>query len=157
MIKRYVSLIFTLVIFLVIFSNQGLSQFKDYKFKIGLQGNYLIPANEFTEEKWNNSWLFKPYATFQLSKMFDLGLGIGYGWQEGEDYLNNKYKSSFIPLNLRLIFSPVNSDAVNPYLYLGAGGAYWSLDTKPLYKDQYTSSEENGITEIGRASCRERV
>jgi len=149
MIKRYVSLIFTLVIFLVIFSNQSLSQFKDYKFKIGLQGNYLIPGNEYTEEDFSSSWLIKPYATFQLSKLFDLGLGIGYGWQEGEDYLSKKYKSSFIPLNLRLIFSPVNSDAVNPYIYLGAGGAYWSLDTKPLYKDQFTPTTENGITGLG--------
>ncbi len=149
MVKRYVSIIFTLVTFLVIFSSQSLSQFKDYSYKVGLQGNYLIPGNEYTEDKWNNSWLIRPYATFQLSKMFDLGLGIGYGWQEGEDYLGSQYKSSFIPLDLRLIFSPICSDAVNPYIYLGAGGAYWSLDTKPLWKDKYTPSDDNGITGLG--------
>ncbi len=149
MVKRYVSIIFTLLITIVVLSNQGFSQFKDYKYKFGLQANYLIPGNEYTEEKWNNSWLFKPYAAFQLSKMFDLGVGIGYGWQEGEDYLGYQYKSGFIPLDVRLIFSPINSDAVNPYIYLGAGGAYWSLDTKPKYKDKNTPSDDNGITGLG--------
>lgn len=128
-----------------------LAQFKDYGYKIGLQGHYVIPANEFTEEKFNPSILIRPHAIFELSNLFDFGVGIGYGWMQGEDYGGAKYKTSFIPLDIRLFLSPVNSDVVNPYVYIGAGGAYWMLDTKPanVIPPPTDDSGIAGLAELG--------
>src|SRR5690606_26468279 len=139
------------ILFVVLFSFIVLqtkpvhAQFKDYGTKIGIQGNYLLPANEYTEENFNPSLLFRGNVGFQLSRYFDLGIGLGYGWMQGEDYGNDKYKTSFIPLDVRLIFSPVNSDAVNPYLYIGAGGSYWSLDDAPA-NPVNAPADKSGIT-----------
>lgn len=127
------------------------AQFKDYSYKIGLTGNYLLPGNEFTEEKYNPSLLFRGHFGFQLSSLFDLGFGLGYGWNQGEDYGGNKYKTAFIPGDVRLGLSPFNSESVNPYIYVGAGIAYYKLDPKPLVATVPPGDESNiiGLVEGG--------
>jgi outer membrane protein OmpA-like peptidoglycan-associated protein len=142
-------IVLALFFLVLIFDNQSYSQFKDYSFKLGLQGNYVLPGTEWTPD--GVSLLFRPNLTLPLSKMFNLGFGIGYGWLSSKDYLGTKTKTSFIPVDIRLIFAPFNSKAVNPYIYLGGGGAYWSLDTKPTYKDVNSVDKDNGITGLGEA------
>jgi len=140
-------LTFLIFLFLSITVN---AQFKDYSYKIGLQGNFLIPGNEFSEEKYNPSLLFRPHIAFQLNNVFDLDLGINYGWNQGEDYGDNKYYTTLIPIDLRLAVSPFNFESVNPYLYLGLGANFWSLDTKPIFVTNAVK-DENGINGLGLA------
>jgi outer membrane protein OmpA-like peptidoglycan-associated protein len=149
--KKSTFALLALFFLVLILNNQSYSQFKDYSFKLGLQGNYVMPGTEWTPD--GVSLLFRPNITFQLSKMFNLGIGVGYGWLSSKDYLGTKTKTSFIPADLRLIFAPfqAKAKAVNPYIYLGAGGAYWSLDTKPNPKIPGLLNKDNGITGLGEA------
>ena len=150
--KKKITFIFlTLFFSVLILSNQSYSQFKDYSFKLGLQGNYLLPGTEWTPE--GASLLFRPNLTLPILKMFDLNFGVGYGWLSSKDYSGTKTKTTFIPVDVRLIFAPIQATTknVNPYIYLGAAGAYWSLDPKPTYKDIYSVDKDNGITGLGEA------
>jgi outer membrane protein OmpA-like peptidoglycan-associated protein len=149
MVKKYSIILITLLFSLIALNNQSYSQFKDYSFKLGIQGNYLIPGNEFSHKENNLSMLFRPYTAIPLSKMFNLGLGIGYGWLQGEDYGGNKYQTGFIPVDLRLSFAPFNSKVINPYLYLGVGVTSWWLDTNPINPPAESQEGINGLGELG--------
>lgn len=148
MIKKNTIILITLLFSFVILNNQSYSQFKDYTFKLGLQGNYLIPGTEFSKDS-KTSLLFRPYGAFRLSKMFSLGAGIGYGWIEEVDYGNNDYKATFIPIDLRLIFTPVQSPVINPYVYVGGGITSWWIDTDPKDPKPQWTNGTNGLGELG--------
>ncbi|MCX6148885.1 MAG: OmpA family protein, partial [Ignavibacteriales bacterium] len=148
--KNITSIFIVLLFLFLSLTKSNFAQFKDYSYKLGIQGNYLLPGNEWSKDDYT-SFLYRAYVAFPLSNMFNLGLGAGYGYNQGIDYKKEFYKTSFIPIDLRLIFTPFHSDAVNPYIYLGAGGAYWSLDFKPIYKDKYSTSDDNGMVGLGEA------
>jgi len=137
----------------VLFSYTAFPQFKDYSLKLGLQGSYLLVANEYTEEEYNPSLLFRPHVEFPLSTIFDLGVGIGFGWNTGEDYTKDKYLTYFYPVDVRLVVNPLrgmDNLKVNPYLYVGGGLAYWDNTNKPAHPVN-PPSDNSGIAGIGVA------
>jgi outer membrane protein OmpA-like peptidoglycan-associated protein len=148
MIKKNTIILITLLFSIVLFHNQSYSQFKDYSFKLGLQGSYLIMGTEFSKDS-KTSLLFRPYAAYPLSKMFSLGAGIGYGWLEGVDYGQNDWKTEFIPIDIRLNFSPIQHPVVNPYLYVGVGITSWWISTDPKVPAPQWTDGINGLGELG--------
>ena len=106
------------------------AQLNNYDLKVGLQGNYVGVWTEFEADGF--SYLIRPFIRYELGSMFDIELGVGYGIMEMKDYAGNHVKTSIIPVDLRFLFSPIESDSWNPYLYLGVGGVSWSLDEAPI-------------------------
>lgn len=106
------------------------AQLNNYDLKIGLQGNYVGVWTEFEADGF--SYLIRPFIRYELGSMFDIELGAGYGVMEMKDYVGNHVSTSIIPIDARLLFSPIESDSWNPYLYLGVGGVFWSLDEAPI-------------------------
>jgi len=128
--KKSKTIIFLLfAMFLTIATVNTNAQLNNYGLKIGLQANYALVWNEFEAD--GMSYLVRPFARIELGSMFDLGLGVGYGTLQMKDYGGNSVTTSIIPADLRILFSPVQSDSWSPYFYLGVGGVYWSLDTEP--------------------------
>jgi outer membrane protein OmpA-like peptidoglycan-associated protein/opacity protein-like surface antigen len=137
----------------ILFGTAAFPQFKDYSLKLGLQGHYLIVANEYTEDEYNPSLLFRPHVAFPLSNILDLGIGLGFGWNTGEDYTKDKYLTYFYPLDVRLVVNPLRGMEnlkVNPYVYLGGGLTYW--DNTNLPANPVSAPDDNsGIAGIGVA------
>ncbi|MBU1096560.1 MAG: OmpA family protein [Bacteroidetes bacterium] len=148
--------IFTATFFLflligtIAFPTNNEAQLRDYSYKIGVQGNYLMPANEFTPD--GVSMMFRPFIRYQLTDALHLGAGVGYGWVQGKDYGDNDYKTSIIPVDLKLLVAPFNFSSWNPYIYAGAGVLYWNLETAPLnppLSAGFKNGELEFIGEIG--------
>jgi outer membrane protein OmpA-like peptidoglycan-associated protein len=49
-----------------------------------------------------------------------------------KDSKDNPVKTTLIPADVRLLFSPIVSDSWNPYLTAGIGGVYWKNETRPI-------------------------
>ncbi len=75
------------------------------------------------------SYLGRVFLRFELIKQFiETEVGAGYGSLSGVDFTNAEYKTELIPLDLRIILSPFNIKAINPYGY----GRYWYIATIKL-------------------------
>jgi opacity protein-like surface antigen len=121
------------------FTGTSYSQFDDYSTKIGVQFNGLLPDTEFDKENkvsnadFKSSYLGRIFLRFELIKQFvETELGAGYGSITGVDFENSEYKTEIIPLDLRLILSPFNLKAINPYGYAGIGALKYKVKTFPL-------------------------
>ncbi len=119
----------TALLFLL-FSSTAFAQLNDYSYKIGLQASYVDPENYFDNDKI--SLLFRPFGRFELGHLFDLEIGAGYGWLGMKDLSGNHIKTTIIPFDARLLFSPIVNEVWNPYLYGGVGGVYWKNEEKPI-------------------------
>jgi len=120
------------ILFLSVATVNVNAQLNDYSYKLGLQVHYVMPANEFEND--GVSMLFRPFARFELSHIFDLGVGAGYGWMQGVDYSgSNTYMTKMVPIDARLILSPFVMETWNPYLYAGIGGVSWWISDPPKY------------------------
>ena len=115
---------------LILLTSTSFSQLNDYSYKIGLQASYVAPQTYFESD--GVSLLFRPFARFELGRYFDLGVGVGYGWMSLKDLSDNPVKTTILPFDARLLFSPIVSDSWNPYLYGGIGGVYWENVDKPI-------------------------
>ncbi len=124
-IKQILFGVFLVVCFIHSTTN---AQFKDYNFKLGLNGNYLVAGNEFG----GNGFLGRLFLRLQLNQTFDMELSGGYGWLEGKDYGDNDYKTNMIPVELRLMLTPFTDNVWNPYAYVGFGGSWYDLETPPI-------------------------
>lgn len=127
--KQTKFIIFSFVL-VVLFSLNLNAQLNDYSYKLGVQGSYVAPDTPFESE--GLSFQVRPFVRFELSRYFDLGLGVGYGEMAMKDYAGNPVKTTFIPGDMRLLFSPVVSDSWNPYLTAGVGGVYWKNLDRPM-------------------------
>ena len=121
---------FLTILILILLTNTSFSQLNDYSYKIGLQASYVDPQNYFDND--GISLLFRPFARFELGRYFDLGVGVGYGWLGMKDLAGNHVKTTILPFDARLLFSPIVSDSWNPYLYGGIGGVYWKNVERPI-------------------------
>ncbi|HLG32226.1 MAG TPA: OmpA family protein [Ignavibacteriaceae bacterium] len=128
-----------LTIFLSVLSNIPLNaQFKDWSNKIGIRGSILLPENEFANfgfsgnDDFSFNWFKFSYTGeaffgFKVSKVTELQLNLGLGIYSGKAYFDDpdesfgEYKSTLIPVNLRLRVSPWDIPEWNPYFYLGSG------------------------------------
>ena len=124
------------------------AQFKDWGTKVGLRGNILFPENEFANfgfsgnddmsfDWYKFSYLGEAFFGFGITKALELHLTLGYGIYSGTAYFENpdvtygEYKTTLIPVNLRLRVSPWDMETWNPYFYAGCGVMSYDLSTKP--------------------------
>ncbi|HEY6626492.1 MAG TPA: OmpA family protein, partial [Ignavibacteriaceae bacterium] len=141
-------LIIMVLISLVLTSIPLNAQFKDWDTKIGLRGNILFPENEFANFGFSGnddmsfdwfrfSFLSEAFFGFGITRALELQLTLGYGIYSGKAYFEDpnlqygEYKTTIIPVNLRLRISPWDMEVWNPYLYIGAGLMSFDLSTKP--------------------------
>lgn len=139
---NYSTIAFILISLLVL-SQESKAQLRDYNFKLGLQANYLLQATEFEDD--GISYLIRPFGRYEISKYFQLEGGIGFGTLQGADYGNGTYKTSIIPLDLRLLVAPLEFESWNPYLYLGVGANIWSLSENPTTPPVSPTAETDGF------------
>ncbi|MBN1302742.1 MAG: OmpA family protein [Melioribacteraceae bacterium] len=140
------SLLILLSLLFVVPINDSNAQFRDYSYKIGFQGSYLIPWNEFENDGF--SGMARVFGRFQLSDDFHLGAGLGYGMFQGLSYTGNDYSTEFVPIDVRLLFTPLYEESWNPYIYIGAGGAQWWLDDSPGNPSYPPDDELSGFSPI---------
>ena len=126
-------------LFILLLSTLLHAQFNDYNSKIGLQFNGLLPDTEFDKELKSSvadfkfSYLGRVYLRFELIKqVIETEIGAGFGSYNGVDFNNVEYKTELIPLDLRIILSPFNIKAINPYGYAGIGALRYKVKTLPL-------------------------
>ncbi|MDZ7767374.1 MAG: hypothetical protein U5K00_23650 [Melioribacteraceae bacterium] len=125
----------------LIMSTSVNAQFRDYGFKLGLQFNGVMPLTEFESDNGlaMKSYLARGFVRFQLVSFLNAELGAGWGNLQGDefDYITGQkngpgsYSTSIIPIDLRLVIAPLNSELWNPYLYLGAGIVNYNVGIKP--------------------------
>jgi outer membrane protein OmpA-like peptidoglycan-associated protein len=127
------------VFIIMLFSSTSYPQFNDYGSKIGVQLNGLLPDTEFEKEfkvsssDYKFSYLGRLFYRFEIIKqLIETELGAGYGTLAGVDFTNAEYKTEIIPFDLRLILSPFNIKAFNPYAYAGIGIMHYAVKTLPL-------------------------
>jgi outer membrane protein OmpA-like peptidoglycan-associated protein len=143
----------------------SLAQFKDLGTKVGLRGNILFPENEFANlglsgnDDMSFDWfkfssLGEAFFGFQTSKTLELQLTLGYGYYTGEAYLDDsnisygEYKTTIIPVNLRLRVTPWDISDWNPYFYFGGGVMSYDLTTKPTEVPGGKTTKDAGWTGI---------
>jgi outer membrane protein OmpA-like peptidoglycan-associated protein len=123
------------------------AQFNEWGSKFGLRGSLLFPENEyanlgfsgnddFSFDWYKTSLLGEAFAGFELSKLFELQVTGGYGYYTGravfqKDSYFGDYKSTIIPLTLRLRVTPFSFSFWNPYFYAGGGMMKYKLETIP--------------------------
>ena len=136
----------TLFLIFVLFGflNNVKAQFNDYAIKFGLQGNGLIPAVEFNNDKLETSFLGRGIVRIELSDLLDLELGAGYGRLAGDDHLDDYWRTDIIPFDSRIMVSPLHSDTWNPYLYIGAGYLKWEVKDKPRSPSPFPFIKDSG-------------
>ncbi len=128
--KSNTIVILLVAMFLTIATVNTNAQLNNYDLKVGLQGNYIGVWNEFDAD--GLSFQVRPFVRYELGSMFDLEGGVGFGFMEMKDYGGNAVSESFIPADPRLLFSPIESDSWNPYLYAGVGLVYYSIADMPI-------------------------
>jgi outer membrane protein OmpA-like peptidoglycan-associated protein len=110
------------------------AQFKDFGLKGGLQFNGIMPATEFEDRNGLalSSYSIRGFLRFELSDLFNGEVGAAYAKFQGDDYNNGTYKSTGIPIDLRLLITPFDLESFNPYFYVGAGIVNITLDQRPV-------------------------
>lgn len=126
------------ILFFIFSLSSSFAQLHNYGFKLGLQGHYVIPANEFTDDQ---GVLARAFLRFELSKLFDLEGGVGYGVMDGLDYGGNDYVTEWIPIDIRILLSPFEWKSVNPYLGVGIGGMQYWIDDSPKFPQRPTDDQ----------------
>lgn len=128
--KRSTIVFIIAVLFLTLATINTNAQLNKYNLKVGLQANYVGTWMEFSAD--GLSYLVRPFVRYELGSMFDIGLGVSYGSLQMKDYDGNAVSTTIIPADLRLLFSPIESDSWNPYLYAGIGAVYYTIDEMPI-------------------------
>ena len=128
---KKIELLILTIVSLSMFSLNINAQLNEYSYKFGVQASYVSPDTYFDAD--GLSLQFRPFVRFELGRYFDLGLGVGYGWMTMKDKSNpsSEVKTTIIPADARLLFSPIVSDFWNPYITGGIGGVYWKNGTRP--------------------------
>ena len=126
------------------------AQFNDYSSKVGNQFNGLLPYFEFDKDlivddaNLKLSYMQRVFLRFEFfTEVLETEIGAGFGKLQGVDFNNNLWRTNLIPIDLRLIFSPFDSDVWNPYAYGGVGALYFNID-KPPSDPYFNATENNG-------------
>ena len=124
---------------LVAMSQPNYAQFNDYTTKFGFQVNGLLPDTEFDKDlrpdgaSFEFSYLARLFMRFELgTDVLETEIGAGYGSLSGVDFTNSKWRTTIIPLDLRLIFNPLDTEGWNPYGFAGIGYLNYSVQDKPV-------------------------
>jgi outer membrane protein OmpA-like peptidoglycan-associated protein len=130
---------FLVLIGLVTLNQPNFAQFNDYTTKFGFQINGLLPDTEFDKDlrhadaSFEFSYLARLFMRFELgTEILETEIGAGYGSLSGVDFTNSKWRTTIIPLDLRLIFNPLETEGWNPYGFAGVGYLNYSVQDKPV-------------------------
>ncbi len=86
----------------------------------------------------------RAFVRYGFVDLFQAEAGIGVGRIAGEGY-----QSLLVPIDARLIFNPLTSDVLNPYLYGGIGALNFRIEDTPSLISGEPSSEWTGVVPIG--------
>lgn len=137
--KLFTKFILLLTLAFVITTNVN-AQFKNFGLKGGLQFNGILPATEFEDDNGLSltGFLARGYLRFELVSALNVEVGAGYGNIRGDDFNYatmtkgpGEYSTNIIPIDLRLLITPLDSESWNPYLYFGAGYMNYKVGIKP--------------------------
>ena len=139
-------------IFGILFIIPANGQIRSAGTKFGLQINGLLPDDDFGYKNGIKlKFLARGFLRFDASQNLEVELGGGYGKYSGLDYSSAYYSTDLIPIDLRFVLSPFNTETWNPFLYFGFGGLHYSVKDLPVsYSSQYPQSniKKDGWTGI---------
>ncbi|HMS64352.1 MAG TPA: OmpA family protein [Ignavibacteria bacterium] len=159
MFKKYL-LVFSLLVS-ISFTNSSNAQFRNYNIKGGVQFLPLLPFSEFDARF---SFLGRGFVNFELSNVYSLELGVGYGQYKTDDHYNtypvtstgdHDVSTDIIPIDVRLRISPWAKTAKNwnPYFYIGGGVMNYNVKNVPADSTipAYNTKESGwaGIVPVG--------
>ena len=125
--------------------------------ELGLQFHELLPGNEFNYDfGLKNSFLGRIMLRNSISEDFQAEFGIAYGKYSGIDFIHYYYSTKILPIDLRILYSPLHNDSYRMYLYAGIGTMNYKLKEFPgspsplsVEKDGWTGIIPFGVgTEI---------
>jgi outer membrane protein OmpA-like peptidoglycan-associated protein len=101
----------------------ALGQFKEQGFGAGVSGGTAWGIMEGTADKGGTA--VRGFVRFPLSKSYLFGeVGLGMVKLEGEGV---DYSTELVPVDFRLLVSPLPGDVFSPYLYAGIGGLHYEV------------------------------
>ena len=136
-----------ILIVVMLLSLPAFGQMKDYSLKIGGQFNFLIPNTEFSDfEQIRFSHLTRGFLRFELSELFEVELGGGFGYINGYDYTDAYYKTSLTEYGGRLLMRLFDSKSWTPYFFVGFERIHYEVDNWPQEKNRHdTDKNVSGI------------
>jgi len=147
--KQLYKSILLLATLLFLLSPPLYSQFSTEGVQGGIQGNILYPSNEFSREditgSYELSYLGRGYLRFGMLDGLQLELSGGYGIYAGKDFLDVKYETEIIPVEIRFIAYPFDQSGWNPFIYAGGGGLKYKVKDKPLSKNEFPVDEDDWV------------
>src|SRR5690606_26755506 len=156
--KQSYSILQVVFLFLLL-SSPLYSQFSTEGVQFGIQGNILYPSNEFSLEdlgSYELSYLGRGYLRFGMMEGLQLELSGGYGIYAGKDFVEEKYETEIIPVEVRLNVFPFYMKSWNPYFYAGGGGIKYNVKQTPVSSNVFTETLDKndwaGIFSVGAGS-----
>jgi outer membrane protein OmpA-like peptidoglycan-associated protein len=120
--------ILTLILFAIISTTAYSQIYQEVRYGIG--AGTAIAINEVKDRQLNLS--LKASVRYPFSEMFFADLNVGYLNNSGMTYYEKEYKTSLIPIDLRLNFAPIIINDWLPYAFVGIGGDMFSVvDASP--------------------------
>ncbi|NUN08391.1 MAG: OmpA family protein [Ignavibacteriaceae bacterium] len=118
------------------------------RLETGAHANYVLPMNDFEEHTF--SYLLRAYGRYSLGAFLYGDFGIGFGTNSGKDLDGGEYSSILLPVDYRVVFAPEFHRAIQPYVFAGLGGMYYS-NTKEINSGyrmipRGQSVEKSGLT-----------
>jgi outer membrane protein OmpA-like peptidoglycan-associated protein len=70
----------------------------------------------------------RAFLRYGINEYLQADLGLGEGKVEGSGF-----SSEIVPIDVRLLLSPLRLETCNPYLYAGIGGVHFDLRDRPMF------------------------
>jgi outer membrane protein OmpA-like peptidoglycan-associated protein len=105
------------------------AQFKDPGITVGISGGIFIGQGD--DEKSTLKQGGRAFLRYGLVDGLQGEVGGGYGEIAGKSRV---YKTSLFPVDFRLLFSPLEMESFNPYVYAGGGILNYKRHYSPLGK-----------------------
>lgn len=139
---------------LVIYSSGSITVAQSLSTKVhfGVEGNAIIPMNEFTETSINGG--FRGFFRYGFNDTWRLEFGAGYVKYAGKDFRTTEYETDVVPIDLRLLWYPFGFEQISPYLYLGGGALHYNVIKDPdsrKFQNPKVEVEGTGWTGLGVA------
>ncbi len=114
----------------------------------GLQFNGVLGLTDFKEyENFKPGFLGRAFLRYEVGNNMELEFGGGYGKIKGTDFSENYYETQIVPVDLRFLVRPFNSNPIGTYLYAGLGVLSYQVKDFPV--DQTPNNDKgNGWTGI---------
>ncbi|MBN8547179.1 MAG: OmpA family protein [Ignavibacteria bacterium] len=114
-----------LVLLAIVFAGSAAqAQSLSTKVHFGIEGNAILPQNEFTEKSINGG--FRGFFRYGFNDTWRVEFGAGYLKYAGKDFVSTDYEADVIPIDLRLLWFPFGFERLSPYAYVGAGALHFN-------------------------------